>query len=100
MKINVTSKEKKVINEILNLSRHDFDFMNGLNIVSYDDFHQLLNIKRMGNDFYVEANNDSIAKLRTIFEEYFSIAASFDVNDEITPKGKLIENLIDKFYVG
>lgn len=54
----------------------------------------------MANNFYLEADLGSVAKLRTIFEEYLSIAGSFDINGEITPTGKLIENLIDKFYVG
>lgn len=100
MIIEITQDEKRIIDEILNLSHHHFDFMNNLDVISYDNFHRLLVIKPREKNFYLEADLDSIAKLRTVFEEYLSIAGSFDINGEITPTGKLIESLIDKFYVG
>lgn len=39
MIIEITQNEKRIIDEILNLSHHHFDFMNNLDVISYDDFH-------------------------------------------------------------
>ena len=55
--------------------------------------------EKSGNNYLLSISEDSADQLRDLFSDQLQVAG-FDENYNLTKEGKIIENLIDKFFIG
>jgi len=83
MKIKLNKKEAEILKEALSNVNYRFDFLN---------FHEK-------EQLCLPISKNQADEIRDICAEYLQVVG-FDENYCPTEKGKLLESLIDKFFIG
>lgn len=80
----------------LNESEHDYLFREILSKTTHNIIHSLI---KLDDSYFLEISEEQVDFIRDLFGERLQLVG-FDEQYNLTQEGKILESLIDKFFVG
>jgi hypothetical protein len=83
---------------IIKLTQDTFNYLEKELLVQNEDIYSKLKIRKEAKYVYIEIDDDSADEVRDWAIDSQMIKG-FDDNDNLTSEGKILENLINAFYI-
>ena len=83
---------------VIKLNKNQFDYLNNNFSEQRPDIKSKLQIRKKGHFILIEVDENIVNKIRDWAGEELQ-KKGFDLNYELTSKGKILEELIDVFYI-
>ena len=82
----------------IKLNKNEFDFLYGRSFIPPTIRAPLLQAKKQGEQFLIEITKGQADEIRDLCGEQLQYIG-FDKEYELTPEGRILESLIDKFFI-
>lgn len=83
---------------IIKLNINQFEYLDDSVFKSKESLRFKLHVKKEGNFAFIEIDEDVADEIRDWASEELQ-KRGFDKNYQLTPEGKILEELIDSFYI-
>lgn len=83
---------------IVKLNKNQFDYLDYSLSEEKESLRLKLQVQKEGQFIFVESDEDTIDKIRDWAMDK-QVRVGFDMNYDLTKEGKVLEELIDAFYI-